>query len=47
MKHYLMATGRLFEVEADTETQAKEKLRKRLGMGRCPNNTRVIIPIKL
>ncbi len=47
MTFYLYATGRLFVVKANTEADAREKMRERLNIKRCPNNTRIINPIEL
>ena len=47
-KFYLIAyeydkvRGPLFSVDANTEKEARAKLRFRLGMGRCQNHTKLI-----
>jgi hypothetical protein len=39
---YPHVRGPLFQVQARTEKEARAKLRFRLGMGRCPNHTKVV-----
>jgi hypothetical protein len=47
-KFYLIAyeydkvRGPLFSVDAKNEKEARARLRFRLGMGRCPNHTKLI-----
>lgn len=39
---YDKVRGPLFAVNAKNEKEARAKLRFRLGMGRCPNHTKVV-----
>ena len=47
MTHYLYSMGRLYVTKAETEAEAREKLRVMLGRTKCPNNTRTLKPIQL
>lgn len=39
---YDKVRGPLFSVKASNEKEARARLRFRLGMGRCPNKTKVV-----
>jgi hypothetical protein len=39
---YDKVRGPLFSVKAKNEKEARARLRFRLGMGRCPNKTKVV-----